>query len=99
MHIRSVSARSLSPATIVDDWLQISLGLDNPRRITYHNMLKMYGVACVRSEPIRHGEPEFVASSFKILSDTSFSRKSCTVHFFHLQDTQRLIVIQRIGSV
>jgi DNA damage-binding protein 1 len=63
-------------------WLQIPLGLDNPRRITYHNMLKMYGVVCVRSEPIRQGEPESVASSFKILNETSFSRKCRTVHLF-----------------
>jgi len=49
----------------------IPLGLDNPRRIVHHPALKIFGVACLRENPARLGEPESITSSFKILEDGS----------------------------
>ena len=79
--------------------MQISLGFDNPKRIVYHAALKMYGVACVREEPVRLGEPELITSSFRILDDTSFSRKKRTSIFLNEYRAQDLPAIRRIRSV
>ncbi|KAE9400776.1 hypothetical protein BT96DRAFT_992689 [Gymnopus androsaceus JB14] len=51
----------------------VSLGLDNPRHIVYAPTCKLFGVSCVRTEPIRVGQDETVTSSFKLLDDSSFA--------------------------
>jgi len=51
----------------------IPLGLDNPRRITHHPALKVFGVACVSTAPPRIGEAEERLSSFKLIDDITFS--------------------------
>jgi DNA damage-binding protein 1 len=55
---------------------QIQFGLDNPRRIKHHPLLKVFGVACNRTEPVRIGEPENIRSSFRLLDDTTFNHYS-----------------------
>lgn len=51
--------------------IQASLGLDNPRHIVYAPTSKLFGVGCVRTEPVQVGQDETVASSFKLLDDTT----------------------------
>jgi DNA damage-binding protein 1 len=75
MHIFSVSTGDRILFLLFMIWWQIPLGFDNPRRISYHAALKMYGIACVRTEPVRLGDPELITSSFRIMDDVSFSRK------------------------
>ncbi|KAG6837618.1 hypothetical protein H0H93_006139 [Arthromyces matolae] len=55
----------------------IPLGLDNPFRITYEPSLKVFGVGVVRhdiyTQPARVGDPQCIASSFKLLDDVGFN--------------------------
>lgn len=46
----------------------------------------MFGVACLRENPLRLGEPESITSSFKILEDGSCSRKSLSPQFLLLTE-------------
>ncbi|KZT11975.1 uncharacterized protein LAESUDRAFT_746751 [Laetiporus sulphureus 93-53] len=52
----------------------VPLGLDNPRRISYHSGLKVVVVACVRTAPSRIGDFDGRTSSLKVLEDTGFNQ-------------------------
>ncbi|OBZ68977.1 DNA damage-binding protein 1 [Grifola frondosa] len=52
----------------------IPMGLENPHRIAHHSGLKMFGVACSRTAPVRIGDFENTFSSFQLLDDSSFKR-------------------------
>ncbi|KAL6302826.1 mono-functional DNA-alkylating methyl methanesulfonate N-term-domain-containing protein [Sparassis latifolia] len=54
----------------------IPLGVENPRRIAHHPSLKVFGVACNRTNPPRIGDFEGTVSCFKILDDVSFDQLS-----------------------
>ncbi|KAF9013379.1 CPSF A subunit region-domain-containing protein [Cyathus striatus] len=51
----------------------IPFGPDDPRRIVYEPNLKLFGLACTKTEPGRIGEVEITTSCFKVVDDTSFS--------------------------
>ncbi|EMD31691.1 hypothetical protein CERSUDRAFT_109269 [Gelatoporia subvermispora B] len=50
----------------------IPFGLTNPRWITYHSRLKLFGVGCNHTMPLRLGEFQGTTSSFKIVDATTF---------------------------
>ncbi|TFK40691.1 CPSF A subunit region-domain-containing protein [Crucibulum laeve] len=52
----------------------IPFGLDNPRKIAYEPTLKVFIVACTRTEPGRIGDIESVTSSFRLLDDSTFAQ-------------------------
>ncbi|KAF9463019.1 CPSF A subunit region-domain-containing protein [Collybia nuda] len=54
----------------------VSFGLDNPRRLAYEPTLKVFGVACTRTEPSRVGDLQVSSSSFKLLDNISLSTLS-----------------------
>ncbi|KDQ62210.1 hypothetical protein JAAARDRAFT_121297 [Jaapia argillacea MUCL 33604] len=45
---------------------------DSPRRITHNPAVKMFGVAYIRTQPLRVGDSDTPVSSFRILDDTTF---------------------------
>ncbi|KAF7346073.1 CPSF-A domain-containing protein [Mycena sanguinolenta] len=48
-----------------------------PKKIVYEPSLKIFGLACMRREPVRVGTPELSPrSSFRLLDDTDFSNLS-----------------------
>ncbi|KAF9267572.1 hypothetical protein L218DRAFT_895037 [Marasmius fiardii PR-910] len=50
----------------------ISLGLQTPRKIVHHPVLKVFGVVVERNEPVRAGDDDRLSSKFIILDDTAF---------------------------
>ncbi|KAF8895272.1 CPSF A subunit region-domain-containing protein [Infundibulicybe gibba] len=52
----------------------IPFGLDNPGRVIYEPSLKVFGVAYMRTEPERVGNPESSRSCFVLLDDITFDR-------------------------
>ena len=56
--------------------MQVSLGLDNPRRIAYHAGQQVFGVACTRTTPARIGDLEETKGVIKLFDARSFERTS-----------------------
>ncbi|KAI0647974.1 CPSF A subunit region-domain-containing protein [Trametes meyenii] len=52
----------------------IPLGLDNPRKLAYHPVQQVFGVACTRTAPGRVGDKEDITGSFKLLDAHSFQQ-------------------------
>ncbi|KAF5362887.1 hypothetical protein D9758_007154 [Tetrapyrgos nigripes] len=48
------------------------LGLDCPRRIAHDPTMKVFGVNCIRTEPVRVGNDPLETSVFRVLDETTF---------------------------
>ncbi|OCH88473.1 hypothetical protein OBBRIDRAFT_780096 [Obba rivulosa] len=67
----------------------IPLGLSNPRRIAYHPELKVFGVGCNYTPPLRPGEFQATTSTFKVFDGSSFS----VIREYELQANEEVTAI------
>ncbi|PFH53878.1 hypothetical protein AMATHDRAFT_72908 [Amanita thiersii Skay4041] len=86
----------------------IPFGFDNPRRIVYEPLNKVFGVGCTEVTPARIGEDEATRSSFVLLDETTYreiSRFRCedneevtSIALFTLNEQDKSIPLFCVGT-
>ncbi|TFK91964.1 hypothetical protein K466DRAFT_514387 [Polyporus arcularius HHB13444] len=75
----------------------IPLGVDNPRKIAYHAVQEVFGVACTRTVAGRIGDPEEVTGSLKLL-DTHSLRELHEFNCSAEEEPSAVIALPGVGS-
>ncbi|KAH8114589.1 mono-functional DNA-alkylating methyl methanesulfonate N-term-domain-containing protein, partial [Phellopilus nigrolimitatus] len=71
----------------------ISMGMDNPVKVSYHSVANLFGIGCVQQEPRESTDLGKTRSSFKLLNAVDFT----TTHDYALEPYEEVTAVATVN--